>query len=100
MIRSQPIQLEGKTAIAIEVQLPRTNLLIITTDRGYIMCGALDISFFNERLKDREVIAARAIGVRSIDELLVAPLESVTDQALELGIKPGMTGHDAILKMI
>ncbi|MNH99867.1 hypothetical protein D3C73_526490 [compost metagenome] len=100
MIRVEPIQLEGYTAIAIEVKLPKTTLLVVTTDKGYIMCGALDISLLNAHLKDRHIIAARATGVKTIQELLDAPLESVTYTAEDLGIIAGMTGREAILKMM
>ncbi|GGI44145.1 hypothetical protein GCM10008018_05640 [Paenibacillus marchantiophytorum] len=100
MMRVEPILLEGHTAIAIEVKLPKTTLLVITTDKGYIMCGALDVGLLNERLRDRNIVAARATGVRTIEELLDAPLESVTYTAEDLGIVAGMTGREAILKMM
>jgi uncharacterized protein YunC (DUF1805 family) len=100
MMRVEPILLEGHTAIAIEVKLPKTTLLVVTTDKGYIMCGALDVALLNERLRDRNIVAARATGVRTIEELLEAPLESVTYTAEDLGIVAGMTGREAILKMM
>ena len=100
MIHSEPIVIDGFTAIAIQVQLPQTTLLIITTRIGYLMCGALDIALLNERLSDRNIIAARACGVKTINELLEAPLESVTDHAQTLGIVPGLIGRDAIIKMM
>lgn len=86
MMRVEPILLEGHTAIAIEVKLPKTTLLVVTTDKGYIMCGALDVALLNERLSERNIVAARATGVRTIEELLEAPLESVTHTAEDLGI--------------
>ena len=92
--------LQGHTFTAVTVQLPKTTLLTISNDRGYIMCGALDVQLLNEKLADRKIIAGRAIGVRTIEDLLNAPLESVTTEALTLGIKPGMTGEQALLKMI
>ncbi|MBD0382698.1 YunC family protein [Paenibacillus sedimenti] len=100
MMRVEPILLEGHTAIAIEVKLPKTTLLVVTTDKGYIMCGALDVALLNERLRERNIIAARATGVRTIQELLDAPLESVTYTAEDMGIVAGMTGREAILKMM
>src|SRR5690348_13973924 len=100
MMRMEPIQMDKGLAVGIEVKLPKTTLIVVTTDKGYIMCGALDIQLLNERLKDRQIIAARAVGVRTIEQLLEAPLESVTDGALELGIEPGMKGKDAIAKMM
>lgn len=64
------------------------------------MCGALDVALLNEKLKDRRIIAGRAVGVRTIEQLIEAPLESVTYEAESLGITVGMTGKDALLRMI
>lgn len=100
MIQLKSIDLDGKNVMAIEVKLPKTNLLILTTDRGYIMCGALDIALLNERLSDRQIIAARAVGVRTIEDLLEASLESVTHTAKEIGIVPGMKGKEALRLMM
>lgn len=100
MVEVKPIEIEGHTVIGVHVALPKTNLLSISTDRGYIMCGALDVGLLNEKLADRGIIAARAVGVRSLEDLLNFPLESVTVKARELGIVPGMTGREALLKML
>ncbi|WP_284641263.1 YunC family protein [Paenibacillus silviterrae] len=99
MMRVEPVELEGRIALAIEVKLPKTTLLVVTTDKGYIMCGALDVGLLNEKLKDRRIIAGRATGVRTIEDLLEAPLESVTYEAEALGIVAGMKGRDAVMKM-
>lgn len=64
------------------------------------MCGALDVGLLNEKLKDRKIVAARAVGVKTIDQLLNAPMESVTLEAEALGITKGMIGKEALLKMI
>lgn len=85
---------------AVTVHLPKTTLLTISNEIGYIMCGALDVDLLNNRLADRKIIAGRAVGVKTIDELLKAPLESVTEEAEKLGIKKGMIGEEALLKMI
>jgi uncharacterized protein YunC (DUF1805 family) len=100
MIEMKPILLDGHQVTAISVQLPKTNLLAVTTEKGYIMCGALDVALLNERLASRGIVAGRALGVRSIEQLLEAPLESVTTAAAELGISPGMKGKDALLLML
>lgn len=99
MIHVEPIIIEDKIFIGIDVKLPKTNLLVVTSDKGYIMCGALDVKLLNERLKDRKIIAGRATGVKSLEQLLNAPLESVTIEAEKLGIHKGMIGKDAMLKM-
>ncbi|MCM3567576.1 YunC family protein [Neobacillus mesonae] len=100
MINLLPIEINGHTFLAVSVQLPKTTLLAVQSDKGYIMCGALDVGLLNEKLKDRRIIAGRAVGVRTIDQLLDAPLESVTLEAEALGIHKGMIGRDALLKMI
>ncbi|WP_421617441.1 YunC family protein [Brevibacillus sp. TJ4] len=100
MVEVQPIHFAEGTAIAVTVRLPKTTLLAVTTDRGYIMCGALDVALLNERLASREIIAGRAVGVKTIEELLDAPLESVTTTAEKLGIQAGTIGREAIVKML
>lgn len=101
MMRMVPIMLDGgETVLGVEVKLPKTTLIAVTTDKGYIMCGALDVALLNDRLKDRGIIAGRAVGVRTLEELMDAPLESVTAAAEVLGITPGMRGADALRLMI
>jgi uncharacterized protein YunC (DUF1805 family) len=100
MIQLTPLVIEGQQFNAITVKLPKTNFMAVTNEKGYIMCGALDVGLLNEKLKDRGIIAGRAVGVRTIEQLLEAPLESVTYQAEELGITVGMKGKDALLKMV
>ncbi len=100
MIHLEPIEINGHTFLSVSVKLPKTNLLAVTNDKGYIMCGALDVALLNEKLRDRKVIAGRAVGVKTIEELLNAPLESITYEAEELGITEGMIGREALLKMI
>jgi uncharacterized protein YunC (DUF1805 family) len=100
LIELSPVEINGHTFVAVTVLLPKTTLLTVSSDKGYIMCGALDVDLLNQKLKDRKIIAGRAVGVRTIEQLLNAPLESVTLEAEELGITKGMIGKDALLKMI
>ena len=100
MIRIEPLKFGPNVAIAVEVKLPKTTLLSVSTQTGYIMCGALDIELLNTRLKERGIIAGRAVGVQTIEQLLDAPLESVTLAAEEAGIHKGMTGRDAIRRLL
>jgi uncharacterized protein YunC (DUF1805 family) len=99
MLEMSPITIENETFIAVTLKLPKTNFMAVTNDVGYIMCGALDVGLLNAKLKERKIVAGRAVGVRTIEQLLEAPLESVTLEAEELGITVGMKGKDALLKM-
>ena len=100
MIHLEPIEINGHTFLSVSVRLPKTNLLAVTNDKGYIMCGALDVGLLNNVLADRKIIAGRAVGVKTIEQLLNAPLESITLEAEALGIQVGMTGEAALLKML
>lgn len=99
VLNMTPIEIEGQTFLAITLKLPKTNFMAVTSDQGYIMCGALDVALLNEKLHERKIIAGRAVGVRTIEQLLEAPLESVTLEAEQMGITVGMKGKDALLKM-
>lgn len=99
MITINPIEIEGIMFTAIQVELPKTNLLIVSNEIGYIMCAALDVQLLNDKLKERKIVAGRAVGVRTIEQLLEAPLESITDAAKEYGWSVGMTGKEALLKI-
>ncbi|XID93537.1 YunC family protein [Paenibacillaceae bacterium WGS1546] len=96
MVNVVPIRIDDWTAIGVEVQLPKTTLLAISAGPGYIMCGALDVRLLNEKLGERKIVAGRAVGVRTLQQLLDAPLEAVTDSAKALGIDVGMSGKDAV----
>jgi uncharacterized protein YunC (DUF1805 family) len=99
MITVNPIEIEGMKFTAVSVELPKTTLLTVSNEVGYIMCAALDVDIFNEipKLQERKVIAGRAVGVRTIEQLLDAPLEKVTDASREKGWKEGMSGREALL---
>ncbi|MFD2671405.1 YunC family protein [Marinicrinis sediminis] len=99
MIQLIPIPMKNGTALGTEVKLPKTTLLTVSTEKGYIMCGALDVALLNEKLQDRNIVAGRAVGVRTIEQLMDAPLESVTVEAEKMGIVRGMSGREAIEKM-
>lgn len=102
MITVSPIDLNGVQFTGVSVELPKTNLLAITNEVGYIMCAALDVDNFdaNPKLAKREVIAARASGVRSLEDLLNAPLQKVTQAAKDkYGWTEGMIGKDALIRI-
>lgn len=101
MMNVYPIEYKGHTFIAVSVQLPKTHLMAVKNDIGYIMCGALDVKLLNEKLADRHIVAGRATGVKTIDQLMEAPLESVTLEAeAKYGITKGTIGKDALVKMV
>lgn len=99
LVEMRPITIGNSQFTAITVKLPKTNFMAITGENGYIMCGALDVTLLSTYLADRQIMAARALGIKTIDELLEAPLESVTQEAENVGVTAGTLGKDALLKM-
>lgn len=96
MVRLEPVEVDGRWVTGITVELPRTRLVSLATRTGYLMCGALDVALLDGRLGDRRIVAGRALGVRSVQDLLDRPLESVTAEAARLGLRPGMSGREAL----
>lgn len=98
MMEVKPLVIDGHSFVSIVVPLPYTTLLIITNEIGYVMCGALDVDLLNDKLSDRPVVAGRAVGVKTIDDLLNGKLEKVTNTANKVyGWKNGMPIREALL---
>ncbi|WP_138418530.1 YunC family protein [Aquibacillus sediminis] len=98
MITCKPLFIDGEAFVATQVKLPNTNLMVISNEVGYVMCGALDVDLLNDKLADRKIVAGRATGVKTIDQLLDAPLNKVTKEAAETyGWYEGMNTKDALL---
>ncbi|MCZ7569789.1 MAG: DUF1805 domain-containing protein [Ardenticatenaceae bacterium] len=91
-----PLPLKNGIALGIHLELPDTHLIIATTERGYITCGLLDVTVMDAVHPERGVVAGRAFGVLSLDDLLEARLRDVTATARLLGISEGMIGREAL----
>lgn len=95
----KPIMIDNHPFTAIRVELPKTNLMVVSNEVGYIMCGALDVDLLNDKLAERKIVAARATGVKTIEQLLDAPLDKVTTEAKNRGWYEGMNAKEALLKI-
>ncbi len=97
MIVIKQVDVNGRKIIGLEVRnLGKAPLILVKADKGYVMCGYLNINVA-EKLGDAAAVVS---GVNSIEELLEKPVKEVTSKARELGIKPGMTGMEALQKMV
>ena len=99
MVEVRPLTIDGEQYVAVRVALPKTTLITIQCDAGYVMCGALDVQLLRTKLAERGIIAARAVGVKTIAELEKGVVESCTQGAEELGITPGMPIREALRRM-
>ncbi|WP_102028540.1 YunC family protein [Salirhabdus sp. Marseille-P4669] len=98
MVTVKPLWIDDKAFTAVQVKLPKTNLLVVSNEVGYIMCGALDVDLLSDKLYEREIVAGRAVGVKTIEQLLEAPLDKVTIASKEkYGWEEGMNCKEALL---
>ncbi len=87
------VRINDKKLLGIEISLPNAPpLLVLRGDKGFIMCGYLDIGVA-EKLG---LIAGRVTGVKSIEEVMDKEIVDTTSKAREHGIKPGVRVKDII----
>ena len=101
MFHVEKIYIGEKAFYTYTIELPKTTLLIVANDIGYFSCRALDIPVFDAvpSLREREVVCGCASGVKTINELINAPLVKVTLGAKKLGIFEGMIVKEALMKL-
>jgi uncharacterized protein YunC (DUF1805 family) len=96
MINVASLKVDGKACLGLRVELPDSPpLLIIIADKGFIMCGFLNMDAA-ERLG---VAAAMISGVKTFDDVLNAEVKAVTSKAEKFGVKIGMRGAEALKLM-
>jgi uncharacterized protein YunC (DUF1805 family) len=78
--------------LGLKVRLPHANMLLILGEKGYLMCGYLNLEAA-EKMGDA---AAVVTGVSTFSDVLKAEVSSYTKKAAELGINKGMTGEQAL----
>ena len=85
MVSTETIELQGYLFTAVTVHLPKTTLLTISNERGYIMCGALDVGLLNSKLANYMSVIGTDTGANRelIDDLMIYPLHDV-DRLAEL----------------
>jgi uncharacterized protein YunC (DUF1805 family) len=95
-MQTRDIFIGKKVARGYSIDLPGAPLLVAKGEKGFVMCGFLDL-----RSADKFNAAAAVVrGVKTLDELLSKPVTDVSAAALLQGVKPGMTGRDALEKFL
>ncbi len=77
--------------------IPTTNsaVLIIKGGKGFLGCR-----YFNLEVAERLGDAVAVVSAKNIDAMLEAEVLGVSPKAAELGITPGMSGKDALKRMV
>ncbi|RLI08589.1 DUF1805 domain-containing protein [Candidatus Bathyarchaeota archaeon] len=91
------VGVKERLALGVRVELPESPpLLVVVGDKGFIMCGYLNLDVAEEL----GAVAATVSGVRTVDDVLEAPIRGLTSRARDLGIKEGMKGIEALELMM
>lgn len=91
------ILVDNKEFWTLEVKLAKTTLIMVGNNKGFIMCGALNVSIYNtERMRERKVICANVLGVKSVEDMLDGYINDTTLEAYKIGIRQGMSVREAL----
>jgi uncharacterized protein YunC (DUF1805 family) len=96
MIEVTTVKVDGKACLGLKVDLPESPpLLLIVADKGFVMCGFLNI----DAAEKLGVSAALISGVKTFEDVLNAEVKAATTKAKNLGIEAGMKGSEALKHM-
>ncbi len=92
---------ESGTYIGISVKWDEGQYLALQGKKGFVGCGIYNIDVA-EKFGFAVAIAKGTPEkpLRTIDDLLQAPITAVTSKAREYGIKEGLSGKEAIKKLM
>ncbi len=95
-MKSIDFEIDGKNVNGVEIPLPKSPLVLALAKDGFVMCGYLNIDVA-EKLG---VAAAMVRGVSTVNDLLAAQVQGLTSAAAAKGVAAGMTGRDALAKLL
>ena len=95
-MRVADISLGRKKAVGFEIALPHANLVLAVGRKGYVMCGYLNLQAA-AKFGDAACIVR---GVKTVRDLLSRPVAEVSPAARKAGIRPGISGKEALLRLL
>lgn len=95
-VNIQMIEVEGKRALGIKVELEPAPFIMIRGDNGVLSCGFINI----EAAERIGVAAAMVSGVKTFEDVLKASVKAVTTQARRRGVERDMSGREALLRLL
>ena len=94
-MEGEKIVVDGKSFVGFAVATPHTTVLLIRAPRGILGCGYFAVGTA-EKVGDPLAVVS---GVSSFDDMLNASVKAVSSAAAELGVRPGISGREALLLM-
>jgi len=90
------VQLDGHTLDAVTFPTQNTKILVIRAAHGLLGCGYISAETA-AKVGDALAIVS---GVSNYEDMLQASVKAVSPAAEALGVRPGMTGREALLKLL
>lgn len=91
------IQLDRKQADGYVIPLGAIKLVSVVTDMGMVGCGAFDVAALNNfGYPAARVRPSQGNSIATVEDLLDGIVKEVNPAAEKLGLKPGITGRDAL----
>ena len=90
------VRLDGNELDAVTFATQNTKILAIRAAHGLLGCGYISTE---TAAKVGDALAVVS-GVANYEDMLAATVKAVSPAAEALGVRPGMTGRAALLKMM
>lgn len=95
MLQIERIDINGKTAFGMKLEIDPAPLLLIRAKNGLIGCG-----YFNIEVADKLDLPFVIIsGVKTISDMLNKKPVAISKKAREMGITEDMTGREIVEKL-
>jgi uncharacterized protein YunC (DUF1805 family) len=95
-MKEEKISLGDGYVTGYQIDLGKAPLLIIQAQKGYLMCGYLNMNTAN-KLGD---IAGKVTGVKSFQEVLQTTVVEVSENAKKKGLVQGMNAQEFLKKLL
>lgn len=96
IMKKQTIIIEKGKLTAYHIDLGNAPLIILQANKGYVMCGYLNMNAAN-KLGDT---AGKVTGVKTFDDMLNATITEVSEKAKLLGLLEGMNARDFLNRLM
>lgn len=92
----EKIMVEGVEMLAGKMDISGVNILLVKTAKGALGCGYINLAAAEKFGHALAVVS----GVNDYSDMLAAEVKAVSSAAAGMGVLVGMSGKEALLKMI
>jgi uncharacterized protein YunC (DUF1805 family) len=92
----EKIVIDGNEFEGFCIATENASILMIKAPHGFLGCGYFNIETADKLLEHVAIVT----GVKSFDDMLDAEVVKCSNSAETVGIRKGLTGREALLKMV